>query len=69
MESHGSKNFKTILVPQITFEFFQTFPEFSSQWSSVLLFWVFEILRFFGIFFENYKFTIVYPMEKLKAER
>ena len=29
----GSKNFKTLLLPQITFDFFQT-PEVSSQWSS-----------------------------------
>ena len=28
-----SKNFKMLLLPQITFESFQTFSEFSSQWS------------------------------------
>ena len=29
----GSKSFQTLLLPQTTFEFFQTSPEFSSQWS------------------------------------
>ncbi len=33
MGSYGSQNFKTLLLPQITFESFQTFSEFSSQWS------------------------------------
>ncbi len=31
---HGSQNFKTLLLPQITFESFQTFSEYSSQWSA-----------------------------------
>ncbi len=31
---NGSQNFKTLLLPQMTFESFQPFPEFSSQWSS-----------------------------------
>ncbi len=34
MGPYGSQNFKTLLLPQITFESFQPFPEFSSQWSS-----------------------------------
>ncbi len=34
MGPHGSPNFKTLLIPQITFEYFQPFPEFSSQLSS-----------------------------------
>ncbi len=34
MGPYGSQNFKTLLLPQITFEFFQAFSEFSSQWSS-----------------------------------
>ncbi len=33
MGAYGSKNFKTLLLPQITFEFFRT-SEFSSQWSA-----------------------------------
>ena len=32
MGPYGSQNFKTLLLPQITFEFFVTCPEFSSQW-------------------------------------
>ncbi len=46
MGPYGSQNFKTLLLPQITFESFQPFPEFSSQWSSqrycfgFLKFWV-----------------------------
>ncbi len=34
MGPHESQNFKTLLLPQISFESFQPFPEFSSQWSS-----------------------------------
>ncbi len=33
MGPYGSENFKTLLL-QIAAETFQTFPEFSSQWSS-----------------------------------
>ncbi len=48
--------FKTLLLPQITFESFQTFSEFSSQWSSqmycigFLEFWVFDFSRVFFFF-------------------
>ncbi len=34
MGTYGSQNFKTLLLPQITFESFQTLSEISSQWSS-----------------------------------
>ena len=34
MGPYWSKNVKTLLLPHITFESFQTFSEFSSQWSS-----------------------------------
>ncbi len=34
MGPYGSKSFKTLLFPQITFEFFQTSPDFSSQCAS-----------------------------------
>ncbi len=34
MGPYGSQNFKTLLLPEITFESFEPFPEFSSQWSS-----------------------------------
>ena len=34
MEPYWSKNFKTLLLPQVTFEFFQTYAEFSSHWPS-----------------------------------
>ncbi len=33
MGPYGSQNFKTLLLPQIIFESFQTFSEFSSHWS------------------------------------
>ncbi len=35
---YGSQNFKTLLLPQITFESFQTFSEICSQWSCVIQF-------------------------------
>ncbi len=46
---YGSPNFKTLLLPQLAFESFQTFSEFSSEWSSqstVLDFWNFEFFIF-----------------------
>ncbi len=43
----GNQNFKTLLLPQITFESSRPFPEFSSQLSSErYCFWIFEILSF-----------------------
>ncbi len=54
MGPYGSQKFKTLLLPQISFESFQTFSEISSQWSSqkycfgFLKFWVFD---FSGILF------------------
>ncbi len=56
MGPYGRQNFKTLLLPQITFESFQTFSEFSSYWSSqkycfeFLKFWVFEFSGFFFVF-------------------
>ncbi len=41
MGPYGSENFKTRLPLQIAAESFQTFPEFSSQWSSQNLVWDF----------------------------
>ncbi len=43
MGTHGSQNFKTLLLPQITFQSFQTFSEFS-QWSSQK--YCFGVLKF-----------------------
>ncbi len=49
----GTKNLQTLRFPQITFESFQTFPEFSSQWSSqkycfgFFKFWVYDFSHFF----------------------
>ncbi len=58
MGHYGSKNFKTLVLRQITFIFFQTSAEFSSQWSSKK--YCSEFLNFeFTIVFENFKFTIV----------
>ena len=34
MEPYGSENCKTLLLPQIILESFQTFSELFSQWSS-----------------------------------
>ncbi len=48
MGPYGRQNFKTLLLPQITFESFQTFSD-SSQWSSQKYcfgFWNFECLIF-----------------------
>ncbi len=62
----GAKNVKTLLI-QIAAESFQTFPKFSSQWSSqnyVWDFWNFEFL-IFNDFFLNFKFTIV-PYGEIK---
>ncbi len=39
MGPNGSKNIKTLLLLQIVTENFQTFPEFSSQWSSQKCLW------------------------------
>ncbi len=56
MGPYGSQKFKTLLPPQITFESFQNFSEFSSQWSSQkycfesLKFWVFDFSDFFVVF-------------------
>ncbi len=66
MGSYGSQNFKTLLLPQTTFESFQSFPGFSSQRSrQKVLFWIFETLsfRFLMIFFN---FTTVPYLETKK---
>ncbi len=64
---YGSENLKTLLL-QIAAESFQTFPEFSSQWSSQNYFGIFEILslRFLMIFFSKISSSPLYPMEKPK---
>ncbi len=70
MGPYGSKNFKTLLHQQITcteinthtYIFFQTSPEFSSQWSSQKYcfgYSNFEFTIFNDFFFENLKFKIV----------
>ncbi len=41
MGPYGSEKFKTLLLLQIVGESFQTFPEFSSQWSSQNYVWDF----------------------------
>ncbi len=49
MGPYGSKKFKTLLLPQITFEFFQTFLKFllsCPHKSTGLNFWNFEFLIF-----------------------
>ncbi len=49
MGPYGSENFKMLLLLQIADKSFQTFPEFSSQWSSqnhVWDFWNFENWNF-----------------------
>ncbi len=54
MGPHGSQNFKTLLLPQISFDSFQTFSEISSQWSSQKYcfgFLKFGVFDFSGIFF------------------
>ncbi len=54
MGPYGSQNFKTLLLLQITFESFQTFSAFSSQWSSqkyCFRFLKFGVFDFSGILF------------------
>ncbi len=41
MKPYGSEKFKKLLLLQITAENFQTFPQFSSQWSSLNYVWDF----------------------------
>ena len=53
MRPCGSKNFKTLLLLQIVAKSFQTFPEFSSQWSSQNYIWDFWN-------FENWNFNEFY---------
>ncbi len=53
MGPYGSENLKTLLLLQIAAKSFQTFPEFSPQWSSqnyVWDFWNFEFLIFNDFF-------------------
>ena len=58
MGPYGSKNLKTLLLSQITFESFQTFSEISSELSKqikkyyfgFLKFWVYDFSRFFFLF-------------------
>ncbi len=73
MGPYRSQNFKMLLLPPITFESFQTFSEFSSQWSSqkcCFRFLKFLVFDFSGILFvfvnitpngrQNFK-TLVLP--------
>ncbi len=53
MGPYRSQNFKTLLLPQITFESFQTFSEFSSQWSSRKYCFEFLIFQNFSFVFIN----------------
>ncbi len=46
MGPYGSKDFRMLLFLRITAKCFQTFPEFSSQWSSQNYFGIFESLKF-----------------------
>ncbi len=69
IKPYGSKNFQTLLPPQITFESVQYFSEFSSQWSSQKYFfgffeklWVYDFHDLFFVFvnmgpYENQNFT------------
>ena len=53
MGPYGSQNFKMLLLLQITAESFQTFAEFSFQWSSQNCIWDFWNL-------ENWHFTVFF---------
>ena len=65
----GAKNFKTLLLPQITFESFQTFSEFSSQWSSQK--YCFEFLKFWVfLYFTVFSFSLTWdPMAAKTSKR
>ncbi len=66
MGPYGTQNFKTLLLPQITFESSQTFSELSSQWSwQTYWFWIFEILIF--RFLTNFLISPLYSMGKPKT--
>ena len=65
-DPNGSQNFKTLLLPQISFESFQPFLEFSSQLSSQK--YCFGFLKFkFQSFHEFLNSTIVPGMGKPKT--
>ncbi len=52
MEPYGSKRSKTYLLLQIAFELLQTFPKFSSQWSSHKYYLgIFEIFNMFFFYY------------------
>ncbi len=58
MGPYGSENFKTLPLLQSAAESFQTFPEFSSQWSAQNLewdFWNFEFAIFNDFFFRKFQ--------------
>ncbi len=59
MEPYGSQTFKTLLLPLITFNFFQTLFSVVLTKSTVLDIWNFEFTIFNDFFFETLKFTIV----------
>ncbi len=66
MGSYGSQNFTTLLLPQITFESFQPFPEFSSQLSlQKCCFGFFENLNY--RFLTNFLISPLPPMGKPKT--
>ncbi len=56
MEPTGSKNVKTLLL-RITTESFQTFPQFSTQWSHPTSFGIIQILSALTLrFYRRYDF-------------
>ena len=75
MGPYGSHNFKTLLLPQITFESFQTFSEFSSQWSSKSTvfwfgkFWVSVFFKFTTIPYGKPKTSIIWKTSDRRTKR
>ena len=66
MGPYGSQNFKTPLLPQITFEYFRTFSDFFYQWSSQK--YCFEFLKFRVFDFSGFFFSFSLTWDSMGAK-
>ena len=60
-----SKNFKTLLLPQITIKYFETSPDFFFNRPHKSTFWMFKIVSFW--FLASFWNSPLYPMRELKT--
>ncbi len=65
MGPYGSQNFKTLLLPQIAIEYFETSFEFPNNRPHKVLFWIFAILSFWLL--TNFLNSPLYPTGKPKS--